>query len=71
MTLFRTADTVSGVVGVWFSWPWLGWWTLGAFGFVTGHLVGMMDPHTPLYWWRVGLFLSVQAVGFALTRWPV
>jgi hypothetical protein len=68
----RRVETISGVFGWAFSWPWVGWWLCGAFGFVCGHLLGMTDAAAPGYWWRVAAVpLAAAAVGFALTRWPL
>lgn len=65
-------ETVSGAIGWAFSWPWVGWWVCGSFGFVAGHLLGMTDPAAPGYWWRcVAVPLAAAAVGFAITRWPL
>ena len=63
-------ETISAVFGVAFSWPWLGWWVAGTFGFLCGHLLGMTDVTAPGYWWRCVLTpFAAAAVGFVLTRW--
>jgi len=63
-------ETISAVFGWAFSWPWLGWWVAGTFGFLCGHLLGMTDVDAPGYWWRaVAVPLGAAAAGFLLTRW--
>lgn len=61
-------ETISQVAGTAFSWPWLGWWVAGTFGFVCGHLLGMTDLQAPGYWWRAAVVpVAAAAVGFWLT----
>ena len=62
-------ETISAVFGAAFSWPWLGWWVCGTFGFIVGHMLGMTDADSPGYWWRCAVVpVAAGAVGFALTR---
>ena len=60
-------ETISAVFGLAFSWPWLGWWVIGAYGFTCGHLIGMTDPVAPHYWWRVAVGVVAGGVGWWLT----
>lgn len=64
----RGETTISAVVGRAFSWPWLGWWLCGSFGFLAGHLLGMTDPDSPGFWFRVAIVpMTAAAIGFGLT----
>lgn len=60
--------TISTAFGRWFSLPWVGWWVLGTFGFMAGHLLGMTDRASPDFWWRAAVVpLAAAALGFWLT----
>lgn len=59
--------TVSSVFGWAFSWRYAGWWMIGTFGFVCGHLTGMTEHDATGYWWRVAVYVAAWVLGFWLT----
>lgn len=59
--------TISAAFGDAFGLRWAGWWAIGTFGFVCGHLLGMTPPGAELCGWRVGLAVAAAVAGFVLT----
>jgi hypothetical protein len=66
-TMYGGWASISAVFGWAFSWRYLGWWVIGTFGFVVGHLLGMVGHDADGYWWRVAVALVAGVVGFWLT----